>query len=182
MSTDTIIDRIYSENSEILNYLDSQKEYSFKSNCDEKFTKTLVLSISSYFEHCITELILEFSEKSSSNNAMLISLIKSKAISRQYHTYFGWEGKNANSFFACFGQEFKTECEREVKQNKELEEGIQNFLSLGNTRNQLVHINFANYSLDKNSSEYFAMYKKALIFIQFLKNKLSFKTEKKIES
>lgn len=170
---ETIIDKIYSENSDVLEYLESQKEFSFKSSCDEKFTKTLILSISSYFEHYITELLLKFSQQSSSNNTMIVSLIKNKAISRQYHTYFNWEGKNANSFFSLFGEKFKLDCEKEVKENKELEQAIRNFIDLGYTRNQLVHINFANYSLDKNSKEYFEMYKKAKYFIEFLEKKLS---------
>jgi len=99
----------------------------------------------------------------------------------QYHTYFTWgekdepskPGKNANTFFSMFGEEFKSECEKEVKANGELDRVIKAFLELGHLRNILVHSNFAALNFDtKTTNEIFELYQDGQKFIEFLKIKL----------
>jgi hypothetical protein len=99
----------------------------------------------------------------------------------QYHTYFNWgekgdldkPGKNANTFFSLFGEEFKKNVEAEINADKNLESAVKVFLEIGHIRNTLVHSNFAAYNLDnKTADEIFELYKKGFEFIVYIQAKL----------
>lgn len=85
---------------------------------------------------------------------------------RQYHTYFEWDGKNANKFFALFGKDFKNQLVQKIKKEPTLDIALKAFLELGNMRNCLVHQNFANYTIDKTAKEVYDLYQEAMIFVQ----------------
>ncbi len=53
-----------------------------------------------------------------------------------------------------------------------LEEGCRSFLSLGRTRNQLVHENFANANVDNTLQEIVDLYRKALDFVEYLAERI----------
>lgn len=171
MLQETIIDKIYKDNQELLNYLESQQEISLKIQFDTTFKKTLLLSVASYFEEEICKMIQQFVEQVSQNNQYVVSLVKKKAIERQYHTYFQWGCNNANSFFSLFGQDFKDTLTKEINNDETLKSSVKAFLELGETRNKLVHLNFASYPLDKTAEEIYRMYQDSLVFVNFLSKK-----------
>jgi hypothetical protein len=170
MLQETIIDKIYKDNQELINYLESQKEISLKIQFDTTFRKTLLLSAASYFEEEICKMIQEFVEKVSENNQYVVSLVKKKAIERQYHTYFDWDGSNANQFFSLFGQAFKDKLKQEIDKDETLKSSVKAFLELGKTRNKLVHLNFASFYFEKTAEEIYKMYQESLVFVNFLRN------------
>ena len=53
----TIIDVLYEENQKIDRFLEEHGEISLRKNVDNNFRKALLLSIASYFEHEIGEII-----------------------------------------------------------------------------------------------------------------------------
>ena len=167
MTNESIIDRIYKENLELLKFLEQKNEPTFVIQFNTIFAKTLLLSAASYFEYEICKMIMSFVERKANNNEYIISLIKSKAIERQYHTYFEWDGKNANKFFALFGNTFKEDRNADIKSNQKLKDAIRSFLELGNERNKLVHKNFADCTLDKTAEEVYLLYQQATIFMDF---------------
>ena len=140
---ETIVDVIYKRNQKILTFLDTNNEITFRSDFELQSAKNLLLSIASFFETLICGLIVQFAKRTSSGNNVLCSFVQKKAVTRQYHTFFAWEAKNANQFFSLFGEEFKEKCQAQVRSDAKLEESIRAFLELGNTRNELVHLNFA---------------------------------------
>lgn len=160
----TAIDRMYSEHQFALQQL-SQAEVSLLNAVNDVFRKALLLSAASYFEHSISNLMLEFVTERAQSDKLIISLLKTKAIDRQYHTYFDWDRGNANKFFALFGSEFKEHVERSVKSDDELRQSIKDFIELGNLRNQLVHRDFATFYLEKTADEIYAIYQSALRFV-----------------
>jgi hypothetical protein len=104
----TIIDQQYESGNALVDYLKSQQQISFSNEAENNFSKNILLSAASYFEKEITETVIEFAKSHSNNDDLVISIIKQKAVSRQYHTYFQWDGsKNANTFFGLFGDDFK---------------------------------------------------------------------------
>jgi RiboL-PSP-HEPN len=169
----SIVDRIYQDNLDLLEFLEEKNEPSFMVQFNTIFAKTMLLSAASYFEHEICVIIQTFIERKTENDERIISILKQKAIDRQYHTYFSWkewEKGNANSFFSLFGEVFKERASQEIKTNVNLKNAVRDFLEIGNERNKLVHQNFANCILEKNANEVYNLYKEAQKFIDFLDN------------
>lgn len=173
----TIIDRQYKNGNELIEYLKEHQQISLQNEAENNFRKTLLLSVASFFEKEISETVIEFAKSQSNNNELVISIIKQKAVNRQYHTYFDWEASNANIFFSLFGDEFKNRMVNEVKNDEKLDNSIKSFLELGRERNKIVHQNLAEIVIDKTAEEIYNLYKSALYFIQKMKSELIKKTD-----
>ena len=178
----TPVEILNEEYKSIVSFLNEKAQPSLSSDVNKYFKKVIALSSASYFEHKIQDVLIEFVTKETNNNTRAVSFFKKKAIGMQYHTFFSWgekdnpdkPGKNANSFFALFGDEFKKKVEDEIKNNEDLERSIKAFLEVGHLRNILIHSNFAAYNLDnKTAEEIFDLYKKGLPFIEYVKVKLN---------
>lgn len=169
----TIIDQQYESGADLVDYLRSQQQVSFYTEAENNFRKTILLSAASYFEKEITDAVIEFAKSHSNNNELIVAIIKQKAVSRQYHTYFDWEtAKNANKFFSLFGEEFKTIMTTRVKEDEKLNSSIKAFLEIGQERNKMVHQNFAEIVIDKTAEEIYTLYKEAILFINTIKKEL----------
>src|ERR1700745_2821449 len=120
----TVIDALYDQNRQALDVVSAAEEISIASDLDNKLKKHLVMAAASYFETEVRHAIEGFAVAASKNNPAIISLIKQKALERQYHTYFDWEKRNANKFFSHFGESFSARCKQEVNSEKELGEAI----------------------------------------------------------
>jgi hypothetical protein len=168
----TIIDRLYKDNQELLAYLVEKGEISFQSNVEDNVRKTLLLSAASYFESTIMDILISFFQELTNNSELTIKFIQNKALQREYSKLFKWDGNNANMFFAFFGEGFKDFMKAEVKKDKQLEEAIRAFLKLGNSRNELVHENFAIFPLQNTADEIYELYKQAALFVKILPEKL----------
>jgi len=169
----TIIDKMYEDHKLLHNVLLEHKEVSLASDSDNKLKKVLLVSAASYFEYEVANAVLGFANSSSNENPALLSLIKAKVIERQYHTYFQWEGQNANKFFSLFGERFLAECKASVKAQRDLDESIRAFLEIGSTRNQMMHENFSTFPMDKTAEEVYALYQRAEGFLDFVKERLA---------
>lgn len=169
---ETIIDIQFNENQELLEFLGLHNEISYRTDMDNKLKKILLLTIASYFEKEITGLVVDYVSRKTEKNELIVYFLVNKAIERQYHTYFNWSGSNANSFFGLFGRNFKIEAKKEVKE-KELDSAVKAFLELGRLRNEMVHQNAGTFTIEKTTKEIYELYKIALPFVTFLKEKLS---------
>jgi hypothetical protein len=168
MIKQSIVDRIYQENLDILTFLREKNEPSFAVQFNAIFTKTLLLSAASYFEYEICRMVQSFIEYKAQNDECIIAIVKQKAIDRQYHTYFDWTCKNANKFFSLFGTTFKEDRSKQVEDDPKLKSAINSFIALGSERNKLVHQNFADCAVDKTAEEVYLLYQDATLFINFL--------------
>jgi RiboL-PSP-HEPN len=168
----TIVDRLYTEFSDLIAYLDGKGEVSLRSVADENFRKSLLLAAASYFENRITNDILVFVDEASLKNQRVVELVKSKAISRKYHTFFNWDAANANQFFAIFGESFLNNMKAETADNAELDKAVKAFIELGRERNRLVHQDYGNVPLEKTTSEIYKLYETALSFVNVIPEKL----------
>ena len=161
----TPIDVFYGRNHAISERLAAIGEISLAAIFDSLFAKSLLIAATSYFEGRIQSDIIAFIEEVS-QSPLVSGLIQSKAISRQYHTYFNWDdAKNANSFFRLFGNDFREFMEAEVKQNSELDSAVKAFLDLGRDRNNVVHVDFATNATAKTAAEVYYAYQTALRFV-----------------
>jgi RiboL-PSP-HEPN len=97
----TVVDRLHGEFSGLIAALDKAGEVSLRSTADDNLRKALLLAAASYFEHRMTDAVLSFVFETSNGHALTTSFVRNKAVSRQYHTWFNWEAKNANNFLDC---------------------------------------------------------------------------------
>ena len=160
------IKKIYEDYQEYSLYLEEKAQISFLSDYRNIFSKTLLLSVASYFEDEIKQIIHKI--LLTSELKILEEFIKNKALNRQYHTFFQWKENNANYFFGLFGQDFKKFMKERVKADENLEQSIKDFLFLGKTRNELVHCNYAVFTINMTVEEIFDKFESALIFIDSL--------------
>lgn len=167
MSDSTPVDRLYNESTLVIRAL-GNSEPSLAIAAGDNFRKALVLAAASYFEHRVSTCVLEFVRERTDGSNLVMAFVKNKAISRQYHTWFKWEDRNANQFFGLFGSEFKQMMSERIKASDDLGVSIRAFLEVGNERNKLVHQDFASFALEKTLDEIYALYRQALLFVDDL--------------
>lgn len=156
---------------ELRAFLLDNNQITFESFQMEVFRKYLLISCASLFENQIQQIIIELSAKYTESQEIL-SLIKAKAIERQYHTYFDWKNKSANSFYKLFGSDFSEMIKAKIKEDENIKDAEKAFLELGVERNLLVHGNFLNYPLNKTVSEISDLFTKATKYIEFIRREL----------
>ena len=161
-----VVDRLFDEHQRLMELLDASNELSLRIATDATLRKALLLSAASYFERCITRAIMEHVNTAAKRSACVVSLVESKAVKRQYHTYFDWNKTNANKFFAIFGTEFKGKVQERVQEDSGLAEGVKAFMKIGQKRNKMVHDDFGSYSLDMTAVEIMELYRTALGFVE----------------
>jgi len=166
------VDRIHKEFTDLIEFLASNGEISLRSSADDAFRKVLTISAASYFEHVLTGIVMEFVEETVSAETMITALVRNRVVSRQYHTWFTWDAKNANGFFGMFGDGFKAHMTALVKATPDLDRAIKAFLELGEGRNMLAHQNFAAFAMQKTSDEIFKLYQDAMPFIESVRTEL----------
>lgn len=163
----TVVDRLHIEFSDLVSVLDLAGELSLRSVAEDNLRKSLLMAAASFFERRMTEAVLEFVAKITADDHILTWLVRNKAVSRQYHTWFDWEKKNANSFFGLFGVNFKEFMKQCVSDDAELKASIEAFLEIGRERNRLVHQDFGSFSLEKTSDEIYTLYSTAMKFVEW---------------
>ena len=160
---ETVVDRLYREYESIVDFI-GPVELSLRNSTEETFRKALLLAAASYFEREIQDHIMVLAGKHSSSK-LIVEFVRNKAIKRQFHTYFQWDGRNANVFFSMFGEGYKSFMSGRARADHSYGESIRAFLELGNERNRLVHQDFGNFPLEKTSREIFELYKEARLFV-----------------
>ena len=163
---ESVVDRLFAEHNRVVRMLDEHSELSLRIATEATLRKVLVLSAASYFERYITEAVMRFVRDGSGESVCVSALVENKAVKRQYHTYFQWEKKNANSFFALFGTDFKTRMKGIVREDEDLANGISAFLTIGLERNKMVHGDFGSYQIEKTTEEVMDLYRKAAVFVE----------------
>jgi hypothetical protein len=149
------------------------------------FRKVLLISCASYFEGQITMLLKDFCRKKSGGDERLAEFLHRQAIDKKYHTLFHWgtesPGRDANQFFKLFGGEFSNYIKAELaetnthcgRDSEEVKDSITAFIEIGHLRNVLAHNNFAEYTYEhKTPEDIYDMYRKALLFVEYLHDKL----------
>jgi len=175
MATD--IETFYASHKAVVDFLIANKQPSFASDTNNNFRRSLILAIASSFEHEITEIVAQIPHVHAQGNPMVVGLIEQKVIPRQYHTYFDWDKKNANKFFAMFGGGYAELAKTRVGADEGLDQAVKNFLALGDTRNRLVHLDYVNFDIEKSPHDIIAMFRSAQKFVTFLRVTLLEKVE-----
>lgn len=170
-SSESPIVRLMHEHERVLSIL-PPSEISLRNDVQIAFSKTLLLSVASYFEVRMSEAVVATLFGGLDPADPRVEFVRNKAVERRFHDWFDWKANNANQFFGAFGSEFRTHMVERVREDDGLREGVRAFLQLGNLRNQLVHQNYAAFSLDLTVEDIFALYEKALEFVESFPSEL----------
>ena len=162
---DTVVDRYWTEFSEVSEMLRMTGDLSLYSTITDTFRKILLLAAASHFETEMQRALEVFISEATEGNALITSLVKEKAIKRQYHTWFDWDGANVNKFLSLFGKSFRVFMTAQIANGKPREESVRAFLEIGANRNRLVHNNFGEFQMEKTMSEIYGLYKDAREFV-----------------
>ena len=162
----TVVDVLHEDFIALLSVLDEADEVSLRAVADDNFRKSLLLAAASYFERRMTEIVLSFVEDATNRNLLVTALVRNKAVSRQYHTWFDWKASNANRFFQLFGGDFGDFMKRKTREDDEFDASVRAFLEIGRERNRLVHQDFGAFPLEKTTEEIHALYRRALCFVE----------------
>lgn len=166
------ITALYEEYSELIEFCRNNNQVSFEMYINDTYKKSLLLSVASYFEATITKAIHDYVDIKSRQTPEIVAFVDNKAIKRQYHTFFSWDGNSANHFFGLFGEDFKRRA-RETIHSKSLEEAEIAFMTVGRERNRLVHQNYAEAQVNDTFEEIWIKYTKACDFVELIVQLLS---------
>lgn len=161
-----IVRALFLRYEDVRSFLIEKGEPTFAAEVETLAPKVLLLASASYFESAIVDVIRQYFRDRMGDSDAGVAFVYQKALSRQYHTLFDWDGSNVNRFWSWFGADFKKYADDLVKADEGLSEDAKAFLEIGRMRNQLVHQNYLAYSLDKTSSEIYDLAVRADRFVQ----------------
>ena len=160
----TPVDELYQDFQELIGKVDVL-DLSLQTTLRITFSKSLLMAVAGYFEDQVQSQVIGFVRNSTSGNELVEQLVLRRSFGRHYSALFTWDAKNANTFFRHFGDAFYQSMNRYANEHSEYQEAVRSFLEIGNTRNELAHENYAQFSLDKTMEEIYASYKIALRFV-----------------
>ncbi|MET9082735.1 HEPN domain-containing protein [Streptomyces sp. NPDC004237] len=166
---------LYKDQQQMLSEL-QVREPSFHSTLQTMLPKVLLLAAASEFEHYVCLHLRDY-VRDHVTAPGIFSLVDNKAISRQYHTYFNWRDKKAGTFWGLFGKEQKKAIEAEISAKEQIREGQEAFLEVGSVRNELVHSNYATFTLNKTLEEVYDLYLSGSAFVDELPRLLRTNTD-----
>lgn len=137
---------------------------------EREIPKFLVLSAASYFEgqilDCIESMVAALGDE------RVTTIVRLKAIKRQYHTFFSWDDRKIGPFKTLFGDAVADELNRRCREDV-FKASLDDFLRIGHERNKLVHGNFATQVLTGNVDEWIDRYRSAWGFVVGVREVLS---------
>lgn len=170
--TDSYIESFYSTHRDLIDFLLANGQPTFAADASDNFRRSLVLAITSSFEHDISEIVRSLPARHANGNPFLTELVVQKAVTRQYHTYFEWDKPNANKFFSMFGPAYKAVSQKKFSDDPNFRASVLSFLSLGETRNRMVHQNYLQFSLDLSPDDIILKFRQAKCFVDYIRQSL----------
>jgi hypothetical protein len=167
-----LLQRLVNESAELKGFLSAQSQISLLSSAEDNSRKTLVLSAASLFENRITEALLAYADKTSGSDGCVTSLIRNKAVKRQFHTFFNWDDKKLGAFPTLLGDRFGTML-KETCSKSPGKEQANAFLEIGYMRNCLVHQNYATFVLENSADDIRQLCESADSFVCYVEQLLS---------
>lgn len=162
-ATDDPVRKLLSGQQAACEYLRKAEQISFAVDVERELSKVLVLSAASYFEHRISTAIGAMADGPA--DPRLSTLVRLKAVKRQYHTYFDWDNEKLGAFRTMFGDAVADDLKSRASTDEKFKNGQQAFLKIGHERNLIVHENFATYTLADTLDVWLARYDQALVFV-----------------
>lgn len=162
------VERLIQDHSDLMSFLQENRQPSFLVTIESSFPKVALLAAASDLESRVQEVIIEYYTRSTGARDFAVNFVKNKAVLRQFHTYFDWDTRSGSRFFGLFGERFKKEMKAAMGSDEALADSVANFCEIGSLRNQLVHQNYASFTMQNTAQEVHNMYHSALYFVEKL--------------
>ena len=128
--------------------------------------RSLVVAAASQFEHELCAAIKRLFE-AEVRAPECLALVESKAIKRQFYSYFDFNSANTNKLFACFGPAAKERAVERLKADADASSAQEAFLKICSLRNNMVHENFVAFPVELSTDEIYAAFQLGARFIPF---------------
>lgn len=135
---------------------------------EDVLRRSLVVAAASYFEHELCEAI-RYIFKEQKCSAECLALIETKALNRQFYSYFDFESSNTNKLFTSFGKECKDRASKALKEDDVAAAAQSAFLAICALRNNMVHRNFVAFPVELSTDEIYEKFVLGSNFIDFFK-------------
>lgn len=159
------IDGLISDHERLLQHLLDTGETSYHATLESTIPKVFLIAAASWMEDQVKQILLDFFKETTHSNEATQAFIRRTVIDRGFHTLFDWDARSPSRFFANFGEEVKKTSADLYKNDAGYAAECSAFLELGDLRNQVVHRNYASFTLEKTSGEVGDLYRLANKFV-----------------
>ncbi|MDJ0106329.1 HEPN domain-containing protein [Rhodococcus erythropolis] len=129
---------------------------------NRSYHKVILIAAASNLESQVKRIVVDFFERH--GRAELCAFIDKQVLARNYHTLFDWKQEKATAFFVSFGEGSSKRFKEMLRNDDEFRDEHNAFMKLGSLRNQLVHQDYASFSLDQTPDELINLYRLAIRF------------------
>lgn len=144
----------------------SNSDLSALNFANEIGAKTLLIAAAGDLERRFCGALLSLFQRQNTP-AHLVSFVEHQALDRKFHTLFNWKTNNANGFIGLFGEDKKEEL-KDILNKEPYDSQLKDFLYIGRTRNEIVHIGLTTASIGNTMDEVYSKYRSALSFVNFI--------------
>lgn len=115
------------------------------------YPKVLLLASASFLEVATVEAVSQLFHRPEIPELRVF--VERRSLKHNFHSLFNWTTPTANGFFAFFGSDCKDRFTARKKVDAEFKAAVDAFLEIGSLRNQLVHNNYAEFTLEKTAGD-----------------------------
>ncbi len=157
------VERVWNEITTVRAIVAASNEVSAITIYDTHAAKTLLLAGASYFERRVMAAIEEYVELAAGDGAVKYFVMR-QGVERKFFSLFDFSAsaKNVNEFFGKFGPDFSAWAKGDLAGLGLTKEDQIAFLDFCRLRNNLVHNNYATYSIGKTLDEVWIAFRAAL--------------------
>lgn len=129
---------------------------------NRSYHKVLLVAAASSLEAQVKQIVKSFF--TTEGRMEFGTFVEKTVMARHYHTLFNWDGGKATGFFTSFGEVSVLRFKMLLAEDDDFKREHDAFMRLGSLRNQLVHQDYASFSLDDTPEELISLYRSAVRF------------------
>jgi len=131
---------------------------------NRSYHKHLLVAAASSLEELVKDLVPSIF--GTHGSAQMATFVSKRVMARNYAQLFEWKGQTAQGFFTSFGEACASNFKNALKSDEELKKQHDAFMRLGHLRNEVVHNDYAVFSIDLTPLEIISLYRDAVAFTQ----------------
>ena len=147
------VDSLMIEHEAVLAHLVATGETSFAATLEGTVPKVFILASARWLEVRVQGVLTEYFQEVAGTRVQAAEFVRIGALDMKFHTLFDWKTRKPGHFFGKFGPDLKRVGMKRYANDPDFAREYDAFLELGSLRNQLVHQNYATFTLSKTADE-----------------------------